>query len=171
MVDLQTHKVVDMIESRETEDVKAWLAGFPNIQAVSREGSQTYAAASRAALPNAFQISDRFHLLKNLCERVTLTLQKVFQGRVAIPITEATRSNRAVMLIGTIRQRVELVKELRKQGHGKGEILETTGASERTAQKYIDMPENDIPTEKQSVRGREHEEAALQTAPPRSIGS
>jgi predicted transcriptional regulator len=139
--------------------VKAWLEGFPNIQAVSRDGSQSYAAAIRAALPKAIQISDRFHLLKNLNERATLALQKIFQGRVAIPITEPTRKNRTVMLIGTVRQRVELVKELRKQGDSKDGISEMTGASARTVQKYIDMPEKDIPPEKQSARGREHEEA------------
>jgi transposase len=159
MVDLQTHRVIDMIESRETEDVKAWLESFPNIRAVSRDGSQTYAAAIRAALPNAIQISDRFHLLKNLNDRATSALQKIFQGRVAIPITETTRANRAVMLIGTTRQRAELVKELRGQGRSKAEISETTGASARTVQKYMDMPEKDIPPEKRSVRGREHEEA------------
>jgi predicted transcriptional regulator len=63
------------------------------------------------------------------------------------------------MLIGTVRQRVELVKELRKQGYSKDGISEMTGASARTVQKYIDMPEKDIPPEKQSARGREHEEA------------
>jgi predicted transcriptional regulator len=159
MVDLQTHKIIDMIESREAGEVKAWLMGFPNIQAVSRDGSQTYVAAVRTALPKAIQISDRFHLLKNLNERAASAFQKIFQGRVAIPITETTRANRTVMLIGIIRQRMELVKELRKQGYSKDTIAATTGASLRTGQKYLDMPEKDIPLEKQVVRGREHEEA------------
>ena len=34
-----------------------------------------------------------------------------------------------------------------------------TGLSERVVKKYIDMPECDIPKDKPTVRGREHEDA------------
>ena len=61
MVDLETRKIVDMIESREMGDVCRWLAEYPNIQVVSRDGSGTYAAAIAEAHPGATQISDRFH--------------------------------------------------------------------------------------------------------------
>jgi transposase len=51
------------------EDVIAWLRRFPQIQVISRDGSPTYAKAIAVALPNAVQISDRFHLLRNLTDR------------------------------------------------------------------------------------------------------
>ena len=159
MVDLQSHKLIDMLESRELADVALWLTEYPNIQIVSRDGSRTYASAINKTHPKAIQISDRFHLLKNLTDYATLALQKLFLGRIAIPITEETRHYRAVMLIGTIAQQVKLVKELHKNGHSQNEIRLITGASERTVKKYIDMREKDIPAEKQTVRGREHSEA------------
>ena len=159
MVDLQSHKLIDMIETREMTDVKSWLAEYPNIQIVSRDGSRSYATAITEAHPNAIQISDRFHLLKNLNEYATLVLQKLFQGRIAIPITEETQRRRTVMLIGTVAQKVKLVKELRKNGHSQDEIRLITGASERTVKKYIDIKEADIPVEKQTSRGRGHDEA------------
>lgn len=159
MVDIQTPKLVDMIESREMAEVKAWLQTYPHIQVVSRDGSRTYATAIAQAHPDAIQISDRFHLLKNLNDYATLALQKVFQSRIAIPITEETRHGRSVMLMGTVAQRVELVKELRKKGHSKSEISLITGASYTIIKKYIEMPEKEIPDERQTVRGREHEEA------------
>jgi len=159
MVDLHSHKLVDMIESREMSDVKSWLEQYPNIQIVSRDGSCSYASAIEGAHPKAIQINDRFHLLKHLNEYATLALQKLFQGRIAIPITEETRRYRSVILVGTTAQKIKLVKDLRGKGHSQNEIALITGASERNVRKYLGMSEKDVPIEKQTVRGREHDEA------------
>ena len=32
MVDLDTHRIIDLIPSRDTDDVREWLKNFPNIQ-------------------------------------------------------------------------------------------------------------------------------------------
>ena len=132
---------------------------YPNIQIVSRDGSRTYAAAIAGAHPQAVQISDRFHLLKNLTDHARLALQRIFQGRIAIPVTEEIRRHRMIMLVGTIAQKIELVKGLRKSGYSQDDIRLITGASERTIKKYVDMREEDIPDVKQTVRGHEHAEA------------
>lgn len=159
MVDLETRKIIDMIESREMEDVAQWLSGFPNIKTVSRDGSLTYASAIAAAHPQAMQVSDRFHLIKNLCDHARSALYKVFQGRIAIPITSETKRIRMVMLVGTVAEKVQLVQKLRTDGHSKAEIILLTGASERTVKQYMAMRVTDIPPEKQTVRGREHAQA------------
>ena len=159
MVDMETHRIVDMIESREMCDVSRWLKEYPNLRVVSRDGSQIYAAAIAQAHPKAMQVSDRFHILKNLCERATQAFQKLFQGRIAIPATSGTQDIRFEALIGTVAERIRIVKKLRGEGRSKGEISLLTGISERMVKKYIDIPECDIPIEKQTVRGREHEDA------------
>lgn len=41
---------------------------FPNIEIVSRDGSTSYAKSIRDAKENIIQISDRFHLLKNISQ-------------------------------------------------------------------------------------------------------
>lgn len=41
MINIEDHKIVDMIPSREMSDVTKWLSTFPNIEIVSRDGSQT----------------------------------------------------------------------------------------------------------------------------------
>jgi predicted transcriptional regulator len=94
-----------------------------------------------------------------LTDRATQALQKQFQGRIAIPITDETQRRQAIMMAGTVRQQVMLVKDLRKKGRTQAEIILITGASARTVKKYIEMPESAIPEEKTTVRGREHEEA------------
>ena len=119
MVNVETHKIVDMIESREATDVSRWLAEYPNLCVVSRDGSQQYAAAITAAHPGAMQISDRFHLLKNLNDRATDAFQKLFQGRIAIPITSGTQNIRYDILIDTKADRIRLVKKLRSEGRSK----------------------------------------------------
>ena len=159
MVDIVNRKIVDMIESRETDEVSRWLAEYPNLCVISRDGSQQYATAISKAHPNAMQVSDRFHLLKNLNDRATDALQKLFQGRIAIPLTSKVQDIRYDILIGTIAERIQLVKTLRSEGRSKGEISLLTRLSTQIIAKYIDMRECDIPKEKQTIRGREHENA------------
>ncbi len=39
MVDLETHRIIDLIPTRNTEEVRAWLATYPNIEVISRDGA------------------------------------------------------------------------------------------------------------------------------------
>lgn len=89
MVDLENHRIIDLIPSREVADVKRWLAIFPNIQVVSRDGASTYSSAATNAHPDAIQISDRFHLIKGLSEAINKYMIREFPARVEIPATEA----------------------------------------------------------------------------------
>ena len=66
MVDIDTHRVIDLIESRDLIDVQDWLGTYPNLLVVSRDGSITYKKAITTSHPMAIQVSDRFHILKNL---------------------------------------------------------------------------------------------------------
>lgn len=65
MVDLETHRIIDLLDSRETSKVEEWLKSYPNLQVISRDGAQTYASEATNSHPEALQISDRFHLLKS----------------------------------------------------------------------------------------------------------
>lgn len=70
MVDLESHRIIDLIPSRETSDVAKWLAAFPNIQVVSRDRAAIYSSAATDSHPDAVQVSDRFHLIKGLSEAI-----------------------------------------------------------------------------------------------------
>ena len=84
MVNAQTGQIVDMLESRESEDVSQWLASFPNIKIVSRDGSQLYAKAIRTAHPEAMQVSDRFHIFKGLTDAARQFILRLVPQRIAI---------------------------------------------------------------------------------------
>jgi len=74
VVDLQTHKVLDVLPDRTTDTSAAWMAAHPEIELVSRDRGGDYAAAARKAAPQATQTADRFHIFKNLTEAVERTL-------------------------------------------------------------------------------------------------
>lgn len=67
---METRKIIDLIESREVEIVSEWLKKFKNIKIFNRDGSQSYARAISQSHPSAVQISDYFHLVKNLCDYI-----------------------------------------------------------------------------------------------------
>lgn len=50
IVDLETHRIIDLIPTRNTEEVRAWLATYPNIEVISRDGAQIYANASEKSI-------------------------------------------------------------------------------------------------------------------------
>jgi transposase len=70
LVDLATHRVVDLLPERSAATLAAWLAQHPAITVVCRDRSPLYADGIRRGAPQAVQVVDRFHLVRNLREAV-----------------------------------------------------------------------------------------------------
>jgi transposase len=70
LVDLETRRPIELLPDRSTETAEAWLRTHPEVDIVSRDRGGEYAAAAKKGAPQAQQIADRFHLLKNLRERL-----------------------------------------------------------------------------------------------------
>lgn len=68
VVDLEQHRLLELLPDRSVETVAPWLARYPSVQVVARDRSETYAAASAQGAPQALQVVDRFHIRKNLGE-------------------------------------------------------------------------------------------------------
>jgi transposase len=78
LVDLQTHRPIDLLEDREADTLAQWLQAHPGVEIVSRDRSKAYEEGIRQGAPGAIQVADRFHLLQNLAE----TLDHVFNAHV-----------------------------------------------------------------------------------------
>jgi transposase len=57
-----------IIPDRSCATVARWLASHPEVEIISRDRGTDYAAAAREAAPQAKQIADRFHLVRNLAD-------------------------------------------------------------------------------------------------------
>jgi transposase len=68
LVDLECHRVIDLLPDREATTLSAWLRTHPSVEVVSRDRSPTYAAGINEGAPGAVQVADRFHLLINVRE-------------------------------------------------------------------------------------------------------
>lgn len=80
LVDLERHRVLDVLPDREAATLAAWLAAHPGVELVSRDRACAYAEAARQGAPDAVQVADRFHLLHNLVEAVQNLLGRLHQA-------------------------------------------------------------------------------------------
>jgi transposase len=76
VVDLKRGDVIDLLPDRDAETVKKWLNEHPGVELVSRDRSSAYAQAAAEAVPQAQQVADRWHLLKNLREAIERLLER-----------------------------------------------------------------------------------------------
>jgi predicted component of type VI protein secretion system len=81
IVDLERRQVVDLLADRSAATAADWFKGHPEIEVVSRDRAGLYADAARQGAPQARQIADRFHLLKNFRETIERQLGR-FEARI-----------------------------------------------------------------------------------------
>jgi transposase len=85
LVDLERHRVIDLLPDRSGDSVKVWLQGHPEIDVISRDRASSYADAARQGAPQATQVADRFHLTKNVREKLKDLLDR---KRTCLPFVE-----------------------------------------------------------------------------------
>ncbi|GAC1527988.1 MAG: ISL3 family transposase [Chloroflexota bacterium] len=87
LVDLERRCVIDLLPDRTPDTFTAWLERHASPEIISRDRGGGYARAARCGAPDAIQVADRFHLLKNLTE----TLETLFlRHRSALKEAAAT---------------------------------------------------------------------------------
>ena len=104
LVDLERGKILDLLPDRTADTLVQWLKERPGIEIVTRDRSPTYAEAIHQAIPEAIQIADRWHLLKNLSDNVFKILQQeygVIKKQLIKSMEREGRSNGHIKLSAT----------------------------------------------------------------------
>src|SRR5881275_3393469 len=70
LINLETHQPVDLLEDRSAETFAEWLRKRPGVEIISRDRSKDYQRGATDGAPQAQQVIDRWHLLKNLREAI-----------------------------------------------------------------------------------------------------
>jgi len=170
MVDISTHQIIDMISSREYESVCKWLKTYPNLHVVSRDGSVTYNNAIADSHPDAVQISDRFHLLKNLTSYGTEYLKKKLKPQILIQAVNKEASNEGTGTIKqadenrklTLKEKYERIEQLLAAGKCKTAICRSINMDVRAYDKLMTMTPEERNSSFQTKLMTEHEEKVKQ---------
>ncbi|WP_102128610.1 ISL3 family transposase [Deinococcus planocerae] len=154
LVDLERHCVVDLLPDREADTLAGWLTSHPEVEVITRDRGGAYQEGAARGAPQAQQVADRWHLLKNLRE----TLERYFQrthatfaalgkallvpdpGAVEVaaqdPPEEPAAPPQTRPPSAHQQQRFEAVKRLLAQGLPGAQVARAAGVARGTVRKY-----------------------------------
>ncbi|WP_288883417.1 ISL3 family transposase [Pedobacter panaciterrae] len=95
LVNLDTGKIVDLLPDREEKSLENWLKKQPAIEVITRDRYHKYVQGATKGAPNALQVTDRWHLLKNLGEAIKRVMIREYSrlSKAIAPKTGSRRSN------------------------------------------------------------------------------
>lgn len=163
IIDSTKKKIINIINSRECEDVTNELNKYPNIEFASRDGSWSYNKAINDSKATIKQITDRFHLLKNMADKCCDIVSSIITGRIAVTPKESNIVDLAEYLLLDRHDRIFLVREKHNSGLNYVEIASKYNISISTVRDYVEMKESDIPPNSTNSRGRDHNKAIEKT--------
>ena len=162
LVDLERRKIIDVLPDRESVTVETWLKEHPEIDIVSRDRGKEFAKAATLGAPQAQQVVDRFHIVKNLSEVLREILghcrTEIRQGEALSPLLEkegeeyprplpipATWQQRTPAQVKKAHQarqasrddRYQQMTTLRAQGLTQREVATRMGMSERAVRTWL----------------------------------
>ncbi|WP_233520264.1 ISL3 family transposase [Prauserella sp. PE36] len=92
LVDVESHRPVDVLTDRGAQTVADWLRAHPGIQIICRDRASAYAEAARDGAPDAVQVADRWHVWHNLAEAIERTIAQ-HQSHLSAALTVETDNN------------------------------------------------------------------------------
>jgi len=155
VVDLERRVPIELLPDRAEATVRHWLEAHPEVQIISRDRAPQYAEAARLGAPQAVQVIDRWHLLKNLGEAVQRVLTRHRQQReeaawrmrdaqststralFSLPPLSSTEASEIARHRANRYARYQAVKALQAQGVSLHAIARTLVMSPNTVRRYV----------------------------------
>lgn len=151
LVDLDGHKVVDLLPDRAADSVAQWLKEHTGVEIVARDRSGLYADGAAAGAPQAVQVAGRFHLMLNLsaaiervlegCSRqLLLPAQDPVSPTPVAPEPESTLTAQKRLQVERRQRRLlrhEQVKELHSRGYSQLAISRELAIGRKTVRRWL----------------------------------
>ncbi|MBO0793146.1 MAG: ISL3 family transposase [Ktedonobacteraceae bacterium] len=80
LIDWERHQVVDLLVDRTAETLESWLQAHPGVKWISRDRSGEYARGAQLGAPEAQQVMDRWHVIKNWREALERVASRLYSG-------------------------------------------------------------------------------------------
>ena len=150
LVDVDTHRPIDVLADRRAETLQRWLATHPAVRVICRDRAGSYAEGARSGAPDAVQVADRWHLWKNLGEHAEKTVARHLRCLLAAPAEPAAvavledialpatvyRSEQGLLAPRT-RQRYQQIQDLLEQGATIRAIARELGLARGTVRRFV----------------------------------
>jgi transposase len=176
LVDLETHQPIALLADRKAETLATWLEAHPGIEVLSRDRSKAYRSAMTEGAPDAIQVADRFHLVKNLSDALEQAfgsyrreLKAAEQSQHQDCVTKVPETTVLVVAKPTATEQSEqrirqnqhrkieqqkTIKALRAQGWTQTAIAQKVDVSLRTVERYSRLPDFPETPARRSTFGR-----------------
>lgn len=155
LCDLEQHRPIDLLNERTADGLSSWLQEHPGVEVISRDRASCYAEGASAGAPQAVQVADRWHLLRNVREALMRLLDRhhrdlreaaraakaqsqptppavplqIQESTTASPAPSDARNRRLAQYQGIV--------ELEQQGMSGRAIARTMGLHRDTVQRYL----------------------------------